>query len=297
MYSNNGNPFTNDTLNTSGKQLRDKTFAADIPAFDSYFQRIAEVSLLRGNNVTGAGQAGTAVSVVDNTKKYLVDSNGVEYAQVIQKGLMGAVFYYRIVEEYTTATKLDAADNTTVNPGSGTVMQHNWDEAFGYWGVPVELRADNFDSLSTAKRLFFYGTYVSKGNALGVLDDLLTAYIKGREAIGRKDYTDRDEAGAEVRKNFELINACAYVSYLNQAIAGFGDYAVRCHTLSEGFGFFNALKYYSGKKISQSQFDGINAQYYVSGKLSVSHLTQPQITAIRDQVSSIYGLDAIKTTL
>ncbi len=297
MYSNTGNPFSNDTLNSSGDQLRDETFSADIAAFDSYFQRITDVSLLRANAVTGPGQAGTATSIVDNTKKYLVDSNGVEYAQVIQKGLMGAVFYYRIVEDETAKSNLDAADNATVIPGEGTQMEHEWDEGFGYWGVPTTFRAAAYDSFNTAKKLLFYGTYVSKGISIDLINKTLKAFIQGREAIGRKDYVTRDAATIAVAKNFELINACAYISYLNQAIAGFSDYAVRCHTLSEGFGFFNALKYNSTKLISQSDFDDIAADYYVNGKLSISQFTSPQLTTLRDRISTIYGLDAIKATL
>lgn len=297
MYSNTANPFSNDTLNFSGAQLREETYADDIPVFDSYFQNLAAVSTLRANLVTGGGMAGTAISVIDNTKKYLVDSNGVEYAQLIQKGLMGAVFYYRISQDETAKSTLDASDNTTVTPGSGTHMQHEWDEAFGYWGVPVTLTASNFDSLNTAKKVYFYGNYVSKGEDIGLVGKLLTAYIKGRDAIGRKDYATRDAAAADVRKDFELINACGYISYLNQAVAASGDYATFCHTMSEGFGFFNALKYNSGKKISQTDFDDILSKYYVGGKLSFAHFTSLELISIRDRLSTIYGLDSIKNTL
>jgi hypothetical protein len=44
MYSNTGNEFTDAALNTSGKQLRDKTFATDIAFFESMFQAAADNS-------------------------------------------------------------------------------------------------------------------------------------------------------------------------------------------------------------------------------------------------------------
>lgn len=297
MYSNTGNEFTDAALNTSGKQLRDKTFAADIPFFESMFQAAADNSTAFAVSVSGNGTAGVSTSLFDATKKYLVDSNGVEYAQIIQKGLMGAIFYYRIAEEYTTKDKLDPADNTTVVPGEGTAMQHFWDEAFGYFGVPAILTVANYDSLNTAKALKFYGTYASKGKSVGTIENTLKAYIKGRDAINRKDYTTRDAAAADIRKNLELINACAFISYMNQSKASIDDYAIRCHTLSEGFGFLLALQYNSEKKISTADFNLVKANFYKNGNLSTYHITTTDINTMIDKISTVYGLDAVKATL
>lgn len=297
MYSNTGNEFTDVSLNTSGKQLRDKTFATDIPFFESMFQAAADNSTAYNVSTTGNGVAGVATSIFDATKKYLVDSNGVEYAQIIQKGLMGAVFYYRIAEEYTTKDKLDPADNVTVVTGEGTAMQHYWDEAFGYFGVPTILTAANYDSLNTAKALKFYGTYASKGKSVGTIENTLKAFIKGRDAINRKDYTTRDAAASEIRKNLELINACAFISYMNQSKASIADYAVRCHTLSEGFGFLLALQYNSEKKISNTDFNLLKNNFYRNGNLSTYHLTTTDIDNMINTVSTTYGLDAVKSTL
>ena len=297
MYSNTGNEFTDAALNSSGKQLRDKTFATDITFFESMFQAAADNSTSFNVSVTGNGTAGVATSIFDATKKYLVDTNGVEYAQIIQKGLMGAIFYYRIAEEYTTKDKLDPADNITVVPGEGTAMQHYWDEAFGYFGVPTILTVANYDSLNTAKALKFYGTYASKGKSVGTIENTLKAFIKGRDAINRKDYTTRDAAAAEIRKNLELINACAFISYMNQSKASIGDYAIRCHTLSEGFGFLRALKYNSERKISQTDYNTVEANFYRNGNLSTYHISTTDINNMIDKISTVYGLDAVKAAL
>ena len=297
MYSNTGNAFTDATLNSSGKQLRDKTFAADTAFFVSMFKAAADNSLSFATSTSGNGTAGVATSSTDLTKKYLVDSNGVEYAQIIQKGLMGAIFYYRIAEEYTTQDKLNPADNNTIVTGEGTAMQHYWDEAFGYFGVPTSFTAAKYDSFNTAKALKFYGTYVSKGKLVGTIENTLNSFIKGRDAINRKDYTTRDAAAVEVRKNFELINACSFISYMNQAKVAISDYAIKCHTLSEGYGFFLSLKYNSERKISQTDFNTIEANFKRNGKLSVAHLTLTEINTMIDKISQIYGLDAVKANL
>jgi len=297
MYTNTGNPFTDAALNTSGKQLRDKTFAADTAFFISMFKAAADNSTAFATATSGNGTAGVATSITDLTKKYLVDSNGVEYAQIIQKGLMGAIFYYRIAEEYTTQDKLNPADNNTVVTGEGTAMQHYWDEAFGYFGVPTSFTAAKYDSFNTAKALKFYGTYVSKGKLVGTIENTLNAFIKGRDAINRKDYTTRDAAAVEVRKNLELVNACAFISYMNQAKVAITDYAIKCHTLSEGYGFFLSLKYNSERKISQTDLNTIDANFKRNGKLSVAHLTAIEINTMIDKISQIYGLDAVKANL
>jgi hypothetical protein len=297
MYSNSNSPFTDAALNTSGKQLRDKTFADDTAFFISMFKGAADNSTHFATSTSGNGTAGVATSTTDLTKSYLVDSNGIEYAQIIQKGLMGAIFYYRIAEEYTTQDKLNPADNNTVVAGEGTAMQHYWDEAFGYFGVPTTFTAAKYDSFNTAKALKFYGTYASKGKLVGTIENTLNAFIKGRDAINKKDYTTRDAAAVEVRKNLELINACSLISYLNQAKVANTDYAIKCHTLSEAYGFFISLKYNSERKISLADFNTIDANFKRNGKLSVAHLTTSDINTMIDKISQIYGLDAVKTSL
>jgi len=52
---------------------------------------------------------------------------------------MGAVFYYNIAEVYTRPGKIGASvDNIIVTPEEGTDMEHHWDEAFGYFGAPID---------------------------------------------------------------------------------------------------------------------------------------------------------------
>jgi hypothetical protein len=297
MYSNTGNPFSSAILNASGKQLRDKTYAGDIAFFNEQLGKIASVSSAYTRTINTFGEAGVAISSTDATKKYLLDAHGVEYAQVIQKGLMGAIFYYRIAEEYTTKSKLDFANNDSIISGQGTDMQHYWDEAYGYVGIPTVLSSSNYDSVKTAGLLTFYGVYMDKGKNIGVPSALLTAFIKGRDAINRRDYAIRDDAATAIRKNMELINVCSAISYLNQGQTTYTDYAVRCHALSEAFGFILSLKYNSGKKISNADYTSIIDKFYNEGILSIAHLTTTDITWLRDTLSDIYGLQAVKTTL
>ncbi|MGB3947230.1 MAG: DUF4856 domain-containing protein [Bacteroidia bacterium] len=155
MFSNTGNPFADSTLNASGKQLKNKTYSLVQALFESYFDSLAlnSQSTVAGTN----GTAGVVVSPNDATKKYLCSATGIEYNQLITKGLMGATFYYQAVSVYLE--NLTTADNTTVVDGQGTVMEHNWDEAFGYFGVPT-------DFPTTVTGLKYWGSYSNQRNSV-----------------------------------------------------------------------------------------------------------------------------------
>lgn len=297
MYANTNNEFSSLALNTSGKQLRDKTYSGDITFFELLLKKISATSSLYTSSTNMAGMGGVATSTSDASKKYLVDEHGVEYAQVIQKGLMSAIFYYRIAEEYTTSSKLNFADNENITIGEGTEMQHYWDEAFGYVGIPTIMTSTNYDSLKTVGLLSFYGSYMEKAKILEVPKTLLHSLIEGRDAINRKDYSTRDKAGTTIRKNMEIIQVCSAISYLNQGYNAYSDYAVRCHTLSEAYGFLFGLKYNSGKVITTSEYTSLCQKFFDEGSLSIAHISLDDIEEIRTTLSNIYGLNDIKNLL
>lgn len=161
MYSNSNSPFTSNGLNSSTKQLESKTFSLDVDLFKQHIDSIVSNSMS-----TTAGSNGVAGVVTSNSgaKKYLMSSNGWEYAQIIEKGLMGAVLYYQISEVYTRDGKIgDAVDNTVASsPEEGkyyTDMEHHWDEAFGYFGAPT-------DFPTNADGLQFIAKYANGRNAV-----------------------------------------------------------------------------------------------------------------------------------
>ncbi|MES2617178.1 MAG: DUF4856 domain-containing protein [Bacteroidota bacterium] len=251
MYANSGNPFNNATLDASGKQLKNKTYAGDQMYFDNLFDSIAANSLA-GNKTGSNGVAGLVASTVNPSKKYLFNANGVEYAQVIRKQLMGAVFYYQALETYLA--QLATKDNNTIVTGEGTVMEHSCDEAFGYFGVPVD-----FPTNLTGLR--YWGSYANQVNkATSSNANMMNAFLKLRNAISTKDYTTRDAQIIVVREEWEKMVAASAILELTEAKKAFSDDAVRNHYLSEGIGFIHSLKYNTYKKITQSQIDAaVNA--------------------------------------
>lgn len=281
MYENSGNHFSF----TSSKQLKDKTFSLDQALFMALMDSLEMASLS-----TSPGSDGVAgvVTSNDGSKKYLFDANGKEFGEIIQKGLMGAVFYYQVTGNYLTADKIgNDVDNTTVTEGKGTPMQHHWDEAFGYFGVPVDF-PENKDGIR------YYGKYSNaRDPLLGTNETLMNAFIKGRASILFEDYEARDEQVTIIKETWEKVIAATAISYLNKAKADLADDAIRNHTLSEAVGFINALKYNPTRKITESQISTILG--FIGNNFY--NVTTQGLDNARNELSTIYGLDSYKNTL
>ncbi len=283
MYNNTNNRFTDTALNSSGKQLKGKTYILDQPLFEAYMDTIAmhSTSVVPGSN----GVAGVVVSTTDISKKYLQGQNGIEYAQLIKKGLSGAVFYYQAMDTYLANLVTD--DNTTVVAGEGTAMEHHFDEAFGYIGVPV-------DFPTNVTGLKYWGDYCNKVNpSLGTNAALMNACLSARAAISNDDYTTRDAKVAVIRQQWEKIIAAAVIYELNRAKTNITDDALRNHYMSEAIGFLMALKYNSQKTISNS--DLTTSMNYLG--YNIYNVTVTNIDNCRNLISTVYGLDSVKDTL
>ncbi len=286
MYQNANAPFSNASLNTSGKDIRSKVFMLDQAIFETYMDNVAAASQ---STVDGAnGTAGVVVSSTDATKKYLCDANGVEWTQVIEKGLMGALMYYQSVAVYLDESKIgNGVDNSNVVSGQGTAMEHAWDEAFGYFGVPID-----FPSVTTGIR--FWGKYCNDRNTvLSTNAKIMNAFIKGRAAISAKDYATRDAQVGIVRAAWEQVIVATIISYVNSTKSKITDDAIRNHNLSEIKGFLMNLKYNPSKKISNAQLTqletALGTNYYT--------ITIAQLDEIKNTLSTIYELDAVKNNL
>ncbi|MDB0037878.1 DUF4856 domain-containing protein [bacterium] len=256
MFSNeNGNGNGNFSF-TSSKQLKNKCFTADQGLFETFMDALALASV--DNASTAAdGQAGTLSS---GTSTYLFDANGVEHVQVIEKGLMGAVFLNQALNSYFGAGKMDVDNTAAVDASAGkyyTTMEHHFDEAFGYFGVD-----SNFPTVVPGR---FWGKYCNKQDALlNSNSDMMSNFLKGRAAITGKELADRDQAIAAIRNEWETISAYQAMAYIDGAIANFGtDDAKFLHELSEAFAFAWNLRYapVETRKMSQAEHTALMAQF------------------------------------
>jgi hypothetical protein len=274
----------------ASRQLKDKTQENQAAIFEDLFQQIAVAS--SSDQPGSEGQAGVVVST-DGTKQYLLDEHGVEIAQLIEKGLMGACFYYQAATVYLGEDRMNA-DNEDVEPGRGTAMEHHWDEAFGYWGVPT-------DFPSNTDGLFFWGVYTNRRDPLiDCNQPLMDAFLEGRAAISNDDLTTRDEAIVDIRREWEEVVAATAVNYLNTAMNNFDDMAIRAHALSEGVAFLYSLQFNPEKRITNDQVSSIlelmgGSNDYLNQNFYQVNMTDLQTA--RDQIAAIYGFESIADQL
>jgi hypothetical protein len=77
------------------------------------------------------------LAIDGNGSTKFVDANGVDYQQLVQKFLLGAVTYSQAAEDYLSSAKLLSNDNLVAKDGTKpyTALGHGWDEGFGYFGA------------------------------------------------------------------------------------------------------------------------------------------------------------------
>lgn len=256
MFANTGDNGNGNFTFSSSKQLKNKCFANDVAFFEDALDSLAMAS--QSYNMTAAnGQAGV---VTNGTKTYLVAANGMEYTQIIEKGLMGAVLMYQANNVYFSDTKMDVDNTTAVDPAAGkyyTAMEHHFDEAFGYFGVDVDFPTTIPDH--------FWGKYCnSRDTELNSNAVMMENFLKGRFAITQEDYTARDEAIEAIQVMWEKIAARQAIHYLDAAISNFGtDDAVYLHTLSEAMAFTMCIRYagQDTRVLTQTELNTILAMY------------------------------------
>jgi hypothetical protein len=238
MYANENTPFTGD-VGSSGKDLKSKTYSYTQNAIVALF---AEIDTVSGKSVVA--EDGVAGLVTGANRTVLVNAKGQEYAQLIDKGLMGSCFYYQGTSKYLSDDKIgDAVDNEKITPNEGTDKEHHFDEAFGYFGVPI-------DFPTNTEGLVFWGKYSNKRDGVAETNKIMDAFLKGRAAISAKDKVNQDAAVAEIKVLWEKVSAATAIHYLNEGIAKFADDADRIHVLSEALAFIQAFGYNTGGTIS-----------------------------------------------
>jgi hypothetical protein len=294
MYANNGYTWVDAPglgMTGSTKQLKDKTAEGDIGVqamFENYMDSLAYISSLNFSNSTETyGQAGVWTN---GTKSYLMGGNGFEYGQLIEKGLMTAVFMNQMTVNYLGTLADD--DNTTPLTGKTyTEMQHHWDEAFGYFSSEIDYPTNGTDR--------FWGKYAqgSVEALLGTGTNIMNAFLKGRAAIDNNDYATRDAQIAIIRDQMEKVCAGTAIHYLNEAKANITSPIVKNHVLSEAIAFIDGLRYgynsINGVSITSAEVD--IALGYIGNDLSAVSITNLNLAI--DLIASKTGLNDVKASL
>jgi|GEM_PF-1524967 len=245
----------------------------------SVADRFAELgdslSLSSQANFTVTAINGRAGMITTGSKKRHVSVNGLEYAQLLEKGLYGALLYDQIADDYlrpVQAGNLNPKGNneTAAAPdygSKGTGRQHAFDEAFGYLAVnpatyPNSANTSNGDGKFITNYAFDFSDEIETAYGVNPSQKLMDALIFGRsvlkagEGFGPSNETTNETyfnaAVADIKLYTEIGLATAAYSYLNDAIADVTD-ADKLHHLSEALAFIYALSFNSEGILSATQ--------------------------------------------
>ena len=291
MYANTNYTWTSTPFTSTQptKQLKNKTATGQDVILEGWMDKLATIS---ATSATGSNGTAGMVTSLSGSKKYIFDEKGFEPIQLIDKGIMGSVFYFQGTSVYLGDSKVGGANNDDlVVDKNYTEMQHYWDEAFGYGSFPIDLNGGNIGTKSADGELSYYSKYLKKahdGNLTTVDKLMKDGFITGRAAIDNKDYNTRDNAITVVRKQWEMINVAAALHYLNAALTNLADDALRNHELSEAYAFINAIKFNEGRTMTIAEVDGVlNAlgdNFYT--------ITATQINNAKDLLANKYNVTA-----
>lgn len=289
MYANINNPFAASELNNSVLQLKNKTnnklgFSGILEAsFDDAVTASTNAATKPTETTAYDGFAG---KLINGTRYILVDSLGVEYKEIAEKGIMGAVFY---AEASNILAGIGGFDNNTQTNGA-TAQEKAWDEAFGYFGVP----ADFPSNLTGLKNWGSYCNTVSiaLGGTPSVNSTIMNAWIKGRAAISNKDNATRDAQRDIVLRNWEKVCAARFISYVNGAKTNIAAPATFHHNISEALGFINAFYYNPSKTISDQDLETLMGYFKTNNTVNIYKVTTANLDNAINKMAVIFGLDA-----
>ena len=291
MFFNENSPFTNPDLNAAtDKKIAAKTAqsfgaagaGAEQQLFLDYFDALSAASAHHGDSAK-QGIPGH----LDG--KYIVDAKGFEYAQFIQKGLIGAMMLDQISNIYLGTEKQSADNNTLVSGKNYTQLEHHWDEAYGY--LTSNAYYPMKDPNDATKWLESYlGSYVRQvGSPYGNPQDVYMAFLKGRAAIVNNDNTTRTQQITAIRTALEKAVATVAVSYLNKTKSASSNGA-RFHALSEGVGFIYSLRYAYAPKIDKAKSDAL-LDILMNKQDGFWSLTNADLDSVRNQIADAFGID------
>ncbi len=205
-------------------------------------------------NMTGAEVLAFMIDKASSADKGYDAVNGLDYAQLISKFTMGAVFYNQAVDHY-----LDEKLGADVKPNSKpykagaayTGKEHVWDEAFGYFGTPAHtltLTAKQVHSIAKNKpdaltladangdgkvSLYnemafahaYYAAGFDKGGKTAYLHTITKAFVDGRqlladangEALTNAQRSELKGYAKTIADNWEKVIAEAVFKYAGSA--------------------------------------------------------------------------------
>lgn len=167
---------------------------------------------------------------------YLFDENGLEFEQLVEKGLFGAAMYHHAVTLMQSDVTNEKADQILAIFGAHPDFPN----------TPTAGNAANPD-----KYLANYAARRDKNDGKGLYSQIKTNFITAQAAIkAGSDYnTERDEALSALRLNWEKVNFATVINYCHSVISKMSatnpsdsDKAASLHAYGECVGFVHGWR-------------------------------------------------------
>lgn len=286
MFTNNGNPFSEAALNTSGVSLKEKTAAMAKPEFDFFFTEMGNVAATY--QIPAA--KGVKGSYTTATSARLFNEKGLETNQAIIKGLMGAVLLDQTLNYCLNPAVLNAAAN---QQEAQQLWEEGYNYIFGYKGP-------------NNNKKYFWESYLNtvNGNAnfSGITQAVTDAFEKGKTAIAAGNKIERDNQINIIKEKLSKVGAIRAVYYMNKAkgkLSGTptitGDLAAAFHGLSEAYGFISGLAYTHNPATGQPYLTKTKVEELLTSFLGGNdgfwdaNYTAGQIDSISQTIATAFG--------
>jgi hypothetical protein len=307
--------FGNTSLNESGKNARSKAaastdfFSANATEataikvqFDAYINSQTQEVFPNWNTAASAGVAG---QIADGSSTRYVSAEGLEYNQVFAKGLIGALMTDQIINNYLSASVLDAESNVENNNNDVldgdepyTTMEHKWDEGYGYlFGTATDL-VNPVSTIGEADSFLnkYVGKVESDTNFEGIAQEIFDAFKLGRAAIVAKNYEVRNAQAAILQQKISEVIAIRAIYYLQNGKMAIenNSFGAAFHDLSEGYGFLTSLRFTrdiaTGTALfTKSEVDGFVADLMNDGANGLWDVTPATLDAISEAIAAKFS--------
>ncbi|MEL6124044.1 MAG: DUF4856 domain-containing protein, partial [Bacteroidota bacterium] len=238
------------------------------------FADLADIFVASSENFAITAANGVAGMITTGDKRRHVSANGLEYAQILEKGLYGPLLYDQMVDDYLRPTQSGPQNSRGNNESStdsygsnGTDRQHRWDEAFGYLAAnpmtyPNPANTSTGDGDFMANYIYDFSDETEEAFGINLAQRIMDAYVLGRsilkagEGFGPADESVNEAALEAARQDIKLYVeaglAAAAFHYLNLAIADVTE-DDKLHHLSEAYGFIYSLSFNSEGRLTETE--------------------------------------------
>lgn len=281
MFANTGGNGNGNFSFSSSVNLQDKCYAPDLNLLKSFLDSVSVASFFHDSTASN-GKPGI-LAKTDSSSFYLFTAQGVEYAEVFKKAVIGAVLFYQATNQYLGSSGMSVDNSSVVSGTYYTAMEHQWDQAFGCFGVPINFPTSLPDDL--------WGKYANEANpSIACNSAMMDNFLKGRAAISNNDMTSRDAASKEIRITWEKIAAQKVIGELDEAKEAAGlDQAKFLHEISEAYGFALCLRYVPSETsiITQGQVNQLITDFGVN----FWNISLTDVNGIISTVKGIYNFN------